>query len=179
MKFSKNMKPLTGTEAAAVAMKQINPDVVAAYPITPQSDIMHCFSQYAADGLVDTDMIRVESEHSAMSACVGASAAGARVMTASSSQGIALMHEIIYIASSTRLPIIMNVVNRALSGPINIHCDHSDTMAERDSGWVQLYCETAQEVYDLTLLAIKSSRKQRYLITYNGLPGWFYNKSCC
>lgn len=164
MKFSKNMKPMTGTEAAGYAMKQINPDVVAAYPITPQSDIMHGFSQYVADGKVDTDLIRVESEHSAMSACVGASAAGARVMTASSSQGIALMHEIIYIASSTRLPIVMNVVNRALSGPINIHCDHSDTMAERDSGWIQLYCETAQEVYDLTLLAMKMAEHEDILL---------------
>ena len=153
--MKRNMKPLTGTEASALAMKQINPDVVAAYPITPQSDIMHSFAQYVADGKVDSELIRVESEHSAMSACVGASASGARVMTASSSQGIALMHEIIYIASSTRLPIIMNVVNRALSGPINIHCDHSDTMAERDSGWVQIYCENAQEVYDITLLSLR------------------------
>ena len=148
----KNRKPLTGTEAAGYAMKQINPDVVAAYPITPQSDIMHGFSQYVADGKVDTDLIRVESEHSAMSACVGASAAGARVMTATAANGLALMHEIVYIAASTRLPIVMNVVNRALSGPINIHCDHSDSMAERDSGWIQLYCETAQEVYDLTII---------------------------
>jgi len=160
----KNKKPLTGAEAASLAMKQINPDVVAAYPITPQTDIMHSFSQYVADGKVDTELIRVESEHSAMSACVGASAAGARVMTASSSQGIALMHEIIYIASSTRLPIIMNVVNRALSGPINIHCDHSDTMAERDSGWIQLYCENAQEVYDLTILAIKLAEHKDILL---------------
>jgi len=164
MKFSKNMKPLTGTEAAALAMKQINPDVVAAYPITPQSDIMHSFAQYVADGKVDSELIRVESEHSAMSACVGASAAGARVMTASASQGIALMHEIIYIAASTRLPIIMNVVNRALSGPINIHCDHSDTMAERDSGWVQIYCENAQEVYDLTLLSIRLAENNKILL---------------
>ncbi len=162
--MEKNKKPLTGAEAASLAMKQINPDIVAAYPITPQTDIMHSFSQYVADGKVDTELIRVESEHSAMSACVGASAAGARVMTASSSQGIALMHEIIYIASSTRLPIVMNVVNRALSGPINIHCDHSDTMAERDSGWIQLYCETAQEVYDLTILALKIAEQKDILL---------------
>ncbi len=162
--MAKNKKPLTGAESAALAMKQINPDVVAAYPITPQTDIMHSFSQYVADGKVDTELIRVESEHSAMSACVGASASGARVMTASSSQGIALMHEIIYIASSTRLPIVMNVVNRALSGPINIHCDHSDTMAERDSGWIQLYCETAQEVYDLNLLGLKLAEHKDILL---------------
>ncbi len=161
---TKNNKPLTGAEAVALAMKQINPDVVAAYPITPQTDIMHSFSQYVADGKVDSELIRVESEHSAMSACVGASASGARVMTASSSQGIALMHEIIYIAASTRLPIIMNVVNRALSGPINIHCDHSDTMAERDSGWIQLYCENAQEVYDLTILSLRLAENNNIML---------------
>jgi pyruvate ferredoxin oxidoreductase alpha subunit len=164
MKKIKDKKPLTGAEAAALAMKQINPDIVAAYPITPQTDIMHSFSQFVADGKVDTELIRVESEHSAMSACVGASAAGARVMTATAANGLALMHEIVYIAASTRLPIVMNVVNRALSGPINIHCDHSDTMAERDSGWIQLYCETAQEVYDLTILAMKLAEHKDILL---------------
>ncbi|MBC7331774.1 MAG: pyruvate ferredoxin oxidoreductase [Synergistetes bacterium] len=147
--------PLTGNAAFAEAMRQINPDVVAAYPITPQTEIMMTFAQFVADGLVDTELVTVESEHSAMSACVGAAAAGARVMTATSSQGLALMHEIVYIASSTRLPIVMGVVNRALSAPINIHCDHSDAMAERDSGWIQIYSETAQEVYDHALLAIR------------------------
>lgn len=147
--------PITGDEAAAEAMRQINPDVVAAYPITPQTEIVMNFAQFAADGVVDTEMIPVESEHSAMSACVGSSASGARTMTATSSQGLALMWEILYIASSLRLPIVMPVVNRTLSGNINIHCDHSDTMGARDSGWIQLYCENAQEVYESTIIAVR------------------------
>ena len=147
--------PLTGDQAAAYAMKQIDPDVVAAYPITPQTEIVMNFSQYVADGKVSTEMIPVESEHSAMSACVGAAAAGARTMTATSANGLALMWEIVYIAASTRLPIVMPVVNRALSGPINIHCDHSDTMGTRDSGWIQIYCENAQEVYESIIMAVK------------------------
>lgn len=151
--------PLTGNAAFAEAMRQINPDVVAAYPITPQTEIMMTFAEFVADGLVDTELVTVESEHSAMSACVGASAAGARVMTATSAQGLALMHEIVYIASALRLPIVMGVVNRALSAPINIHCDHADTMAERDSGWIQIYSETAQEVYDHTILAVRLAER--------------------
>ncbi|MFW5852957.1 MAG: pyruvate ferredoxin oxidoreductase, partial [Nanoarchaeota archaeon] len=151
----KTMKGLTGADASAEAMKQINPDVVPAYPITPQTPVMHAFTKFVADGDVQTEMILVESEHSAMSASVGASAAGARVMTATSANGLALMHEIVYIASSSRLPIVMNIVNRALSGPINIHCDHSDTMAERDSGWIQIYSATAQEAYDNTIMAMR------------------------
>lgn len=146
---------VTGDAAAAYAMKQINPDVVAAFPITPQTEIVMNFSQYIADGEVDTLMIPVESEHSAMSACVGASAAGARTMTATSANGLALMWEILYIASSTRLPVVMPVVNRALSAPINIHCDHSDTMGARDSGWIQIYCENAAEVYENVILAVR------------------------
>lgn len=153
--MSKKLLALTGNDAAAYAMKQINPDVVAAYPITPQTSLMEKFAQYVADGEIDTEVILVESEHSAMSACVGASAAGARVMTATSSQGLALMWEVCYIASGYRLPIVMPLVNRALSGPINIHCDHSDAMGIRDSGWIQLWSENAQEVYDNLLQAIK------------------------
>ena len=149
------IKALTGSGAAAYAMKQINPDVVPVYPITPQTEIGEQYSKYIADNLVDSEMIYVESEHSAMSACVGASAAGARTMTATSSQGFALMWEILSIASGLRLPIVMHVVNRALSGPINIHCDHSDSMGGRDLGWIQLYSENAQEVYDNTILAQK------------------------
>ncbi len=147
--------PLNGDDAAAYAMKQIDPDVVAAYPITPQTELMQNFSQFVADGEVQTELIVAESEHSAMSACVGASAAGGRVMTATSSQGLALMWEILYIASSYRLPVIMNVINRTLSGPINIHCDHSDTMGARDSGWLQLYGENPQEAYDNTIQAVR------------------------
>ena len=146
---------LTGADAVAFGMRQINPDVVAAFPITPQTEIMQRFSQFYADGIVDTEMILVESEHSAMSAVVGAAAAGARSMTATSANGLALMWEIVYIAASTRLPIVMNVVNRALSGPINIHCDHSDSMGCRDSGWLQIYSENGQEAYENTIFAVK------------------------
>ncbi len=146
---------LTGNEAAALVMRQVNPDVVAAYPITPQTDIVQYFAGFVADGKVDTQFVTVESEHSAMSACVGAAAAGARAMTATSSQGMAYMFEVVYIAASLRLPIVMAVVNRALSGPINIHCDHSDSMGVRDSGWIQLYSENAQEVYDNLVQAVR------------------------
>lgn len=144
---------LTGNDAAGTAMKQINPDVVATFPITPQTELMHKFAEFYANGEVDSEMVLVESEHSAMSACVGAAAAGARTMTATSSAGMALMWEILYIASSLRLPIVMPLVNRALSGPINIHNDHSDSMGARDTGWIQLFSENAQEAYDQTLLA--------------------------
>src|SRR3989339_1277678 len=148
-------KALTGGEAVAEAMRQVNPEVVAAYPITPQTIIMEKFSEFVADGIVDTELICVESEHSAMSACVGASAAGIRTMTASSSAGLALMWEILGVASGLRLPIVMAVANRALSAPINIHCDHSDAMGCRDHGWIMLFCENAQEAYDATILAVK------------------------
>ncbi len=151
----KKAKALTGAEAVANAMRQIEPHVVAAYPITPQTPIVEYFAKFVADGIVRTEMIPVESEHSAMSAVVGAAAAGARAMTATSANGLALMHEVVYIAASSRLPIVMPVVNRALSAPINIHCDHSDAMAERDSGWIQFYVENNQEAYDLTILAVK------------------------
>ena len=152
---------LTGNVACAEAMRQINPDVVAAYPITPQTTIVEEFSTYVANGSVDTEYVTVESEHSAMSASVGASAAGARVITATSSQGLALMWEVLYIASSLRLPIVMHNVNRTLSGPINIHCDHQDSMGARDSGWIQLYCENAQEAYDATIQAVRIAEDSR------------------
>jgi pyruvate ferredoxin oxidoreductase alpha subunit len=145
---------LSGNEAIAMAMRQINPDVVAAYPITPQTSTVQAFADYVADGRVDTEFVTVESEHSAMSACVGASAAGARVMTATSSNGLALMWEILYIAASSRCPIVMSLVNRALSGPINIHCDHSDVMGMRDSGWIILFSENGQEAYDNLIQAV-------------------------
>ena len=133
MSDKKNLKAKTGNEAMAEAMRQINPDVVAAYPITPATEIVQIFSQYVADGLVNTEFVAVESEHSALSACIGASAAGARAMTGTSSQGLALMYEMMYIASGLRLPIVIAEVNRALSAPINIHGDQSDTMCARDS----------------------------------------------
>ncbi len=150
---------MTGADAAGEAMRQINPDVVAAYPITPQTPVMHKFAHYVANGEVDTEFVTVESEHSAMSATVGASAAGARAMTATSANGLALMFEVVYIAASDRLPIVMEVVNRALSGPINIHCDHSDSMACRDSGWIQLYSENPEEVYENSIIALRLAEK--------------------
>jgi pyruvate ferredoxin oxidoreductase alpha subunit len=152
---TKKVIVLTGNDAVAEAMRQVNPDVVPAYPITPQTELMHKFADYVSDGDVKTEFVLVESEHSAMSAAVGASAAGSRVMTATSANGLALMWEIIYIAASTRCPIVMAVVNRALSGPINIHCDHSDSMGARDAGWIQLHSENAQEVYDNVLQAVR------------------------
>jgi pyruvate ferredoxin oxidoreductase alpha subunit len=144
---------LTGGEAVAHALRQIAPDVVPVYPITPQTPIIQTFSSLVADGAVDTEIVNVESEHSAMSAAIGAALAGARTATATSSQGLALMAEVVYIAASMRAPVVMAVGNRALSGPINIHCDHSDAMLVRDSGVVQLFAENAQEAYDLTVMA--------------------------
>ena len=145
----------TGDEAVAYAAKQCDIDVVAAYPITPQTIIVERFSDYVANGEVDTEFLHVESEHSAMSACVGASLAGGRVFTSTASQGLALMHEVLYLASGLRCPIVMAVVNRALSAPINIHGDQSDMMGSRDCGWIQLYAENGQEAYDLTIQAFK------------------------
>ncbi len=145
-------------------MKQINPDVCAAYPITPATEIMQIFAQYVADGLVDTELVTVESEHSAMSATIGAAAAGARSMTATSSQGLALMWEMLYIASGLRLPIVMPMVNRALSAPINIHCDHSDSMGARDAGWIHIFCENGQEAYDSTIQAMRISEHPDVLL---------------
>ncbi len=145
----------TGNTVVAEAMRQCKPDVVAAYPITPQTTIVEEFAAFVAKGRVHTEYVTVESEHSAMSACIGASAAGARVMTATSSQGLALMWEELYIASGMRLPIVMANANRALSAPINIHCDHSDVMGARDAGWIMLFAETAQEAYDNTIMAVR------------------------
>ncbi len=199
-------RALTGAQAMANAMRQINPDVVAAYPITPQTPIMEQFAKFVADGIVDTELIRVESEHSAMSATMGASASGARAMTATSSVGLALMFEVVNAAAGLRLPIVMGVANRALSSPINIHCDHSDTMACRDAGWIQFYSENAQEVYENALLAmrlsemfnvpsmviqdgfitshcvtnvslLKDSVVKRYVGTYKPKDSLFFNKS--
>ncbi|MEM2094040.1 MAG: pyruvate ferredoxin oxidoreductase, partial [Candidatus Bathyarchaeia archaeon] len=144
-----------GNEAVAFAVKQCNVGVVAAYPITPQTIIVEALSQYVADGDVETEFICVESEHSALSACIGSSLAGVRVFTATASQGLALMHEALYAASGLRCPIVMAVANRALSAPINIHADHSDMMGSRDCGWIQIYVENVQEAYDWTIMAFK------------------------
>ena len=144
---------LSGNEASAMAMKQINPDVVAAFPITPSTEIPQYFSTFVSNGSVDTEFVAVESEHSAMSACIGAEAAGARAMTATSANGLSLMWEMIYIASSLRLPIVMSLVNRAVSGPLNIHNDHSAAMGVRDAGWIMLFSENNQEAYDNLIMA--------------------------
>lgn len=152
---------MSGNEAAAEAMRQINPDVVGAFPITPSTEIPQYFSKFVADGAVDTGFIAVESEHSAMSTCIGASAAGARAMTATSSCGLAFMWELFYVAASSRLPIVLSVVNRALSGPININNDHSDSMGAKDSGWIQLYAESNQEAYDNTIQAVRIAEATR------------------
>ena len=145
---------LSGNEAVAIAMRQINPDVMGAFPITPSTEIPQYFSSYVANGEVDTEFVAVESEHSAMSTCIGAQAAGARAVTATSSCGMALMWELLYVAASDRLPITMALVNRALTGPININNDHSDSMGARDTGWIQLYSENNQEAYDNFLMAM-------------------------
>ena len=155
---------LSGNEAAATAMKQINPDVVAAFPITPSTEIPQYFSTFVANGAVDTEFVAVESEHSAMSACIGAEAAGARAMTATSANGLSLMWEMIYIASSLRLPIVLSLVNRAVSGPLNIHNDHSDAMGVRDSGWIMLFSENNQEAYDNTLMAHRIAENEKVML---------------
>src|SRR6056297_3525242 len=160
--MSKNKKPktaLTGGYAVGEAIHQINPDVMAVYPITPQTPIVEYFAKKVANGEADTEIIPVESEHSAMSACIGSCASGARTMTASSSQGIMYMMEVLPVASSMRLPIVMAVVNRAISGPINIHGDQSDAMAMREHGWMQIFSENTQEAYDNTLIAVKLAEK--------------------
>ena len=146
---------LSGNEAVAEALRQINPDVMAAFPITPSTEIPQYFSKLVANGQVDSEFIPVESEHSAMSAVIGSEAAGARSVTATSSAGLALMWEELYLAASNRLPCVLTLVNRALSGPININCDHSDSMGARDSGWIQIYAENNQEVYDNLVMAYR------------------------
>ena len=155
---------LSGNEATAIAMKQINPDVVAAFPITPSTEIPQYFSTFVANGDVDTEFVAVESEHSAMSATIGAEAAGARAMTATSANGLSLMWEMIYIASSLRLPIVMALVNRAISGPLNIHNDHSDAMGVRDAGWIMLFSENNQEAYDNMLMAHRIAEHKDVLL---------------
>ena len=155
---------LSGNEAVANAIRQINPDVIAAFPITPSTEIPQYVSQFKANGQIDTEFVTVESEHSAISATAGAEAAGVRAMTATSSAGFALMHEMLYVVASDRLPVVMAVVNRALTGPININNDHSDSMGSRDSGWMQLYSENAQEAYDNMLMAHRIAEDPEVLL---------------
>ena len=148
---------LSGNEAIATAMRQIDPDVFAAFPITPSTEIPQYFAQYVADGKVGTEYVTVESEHSSMSTCIGAAAVGARAVTATSSAGLAFMYEVLYVAASSRLPITLACVNRTLTGPININNDHSDSMGARDAGWLQIYAENNQEAYDNYLQAMRIS----------------------
>ncbi len=149
------LKTLNGNQTIAEAVRQVDPDVMAAYPITPSTAIVETIAQFKADGLVTGEFVCPESEHSAMSVCIGAAAAGGRVMTATASQGLALMWEMLYIAAGLRLPIVAGIANRALSAPINIHGDHSDTMGARDSGWIQIYSENCQEAYDNFIQAFR------------------------
>jgi pyruvate ferredoxin oxidoreductase alpha subunit len=155
---------LNGDEAVAWAVKQSNVDFVSAYPITPQTIIVERISEFVNNGEADLEFVAVESEHSALSACIGAAAAGARAFTATAANGLQLMHEVLYIAASLRLPIVMAVANRAPSGPINIHCDHNDSMGQRDSGWIQIYSEDAQEVYDNTIQAFRIAEHRDVLL---------------
>ena len=160
MSYDKNkIKAMTGGTAAAEFLRQVNPDVMAVYPITPQTPIIETFAKMKADGKVSTEIIQVESEHSAISAAIGASAAGARSITATSSQGLAYMFEMLYIASGLRLPVFMYLSARALSAPLNIHGDHSDVMGVRDAGWIQIFSENAQEAYDNGMIAMKLAEK--------------------
>ncbi len=154
----------TGNQMVAEALRQVDPDVMAAYPITPQTTIVENFAKYVADGLVHTELVDMESEHSALSACIGSSCAGARVATATASQGLAYMWEELHIAAGMRCPIVMANANRTLSAPINIHCDHSDIMGARDTGWIIFFAETAQEAYDNTILAFKIAEDPRVLL---------------
>ena len=146
---------MSGNEAVANALRQINPDVFPMFPITPSTEIPQYFANYVSNGLVDTEFITVESEHSSMSAAIGASAAGARALTATSSAGLAFMWEVLGVAASHRVPVVLAAVCRALTGPLNINCDHSDTMGARDLGWIQLYAETNQEAYDNMVMAYR------------------------
>ena len=167
------MMALGGDQAVAYAVKQSDVDVVAAYPITPQTIIVEKFSEYVANGEVETNFVCVESEHSAMAASISASATGARAFTATGSAGLALMHEMLFVASGCRTPVVMAIANRALSAPLNIHCDHSDTMAQRDSGWIQLYAENAQEAYDSILQAFRIAENLDVLLPVMvGLDGF-------
>ena len=154
-KVDQKMMALAGDQAVAYAAKQSDVDVVAAYPITPQTIIVEKFSEYVANGEVETEFVCTESEHSAMAASLAASVTGARAFTASASAGLALMHEMLFVTSGCRAPVVMAIANRALSAPLNIHGDHSDSMAQRDSGWIQLYAENSQEAYDLIIQAFK------------------------
>ncbi len=169
---------MMGDEAVAYAVKQADVDVVAAYPITPQTIIVERLSEYVANGELNASFIQAESEHSAISICVGASLAGARVFTSTASQGLALMHEILHAASSMRAPMVMAIANRALNSPLNIHCDHSDVMNARDTGWIHLFATSVQEAYDLTLMAFRLGEDSSILLPVSvNLDGFILSHS--
>lgn len=171
-------KILNGNEAVAEAVKQINPDVMAAYPITPSTKIVETIAKYVADGDITGEFVCPESEHSAMSVCIGAASAGGRVMTATASQGLALMWEILHIAAALRLPIVAAIANRSLSAPINIHGDHSDSMGARDSGWIQVYSENCQEAYDNFIQAFRIAENHKVMTPVMvGLDGFIISHS--
>ena len=169
---------LNGDEAVAYAVKQSDVDVVAAYPITPQTIIVEKFSEYVANGEVQTEFVCTESEHSALAACLAASVTGARTFTASASAGLALMHEMLFVTSGCRAPVVMAIANRALSAPLNIHGDQSDSMAQRDSGWIQMYVESAQETYDSIIQAFRIAEDLQVLLpVIVGLDGFTLSHS--
>ncbi len=164
---------MSGDEAIAFGVKQSDVDVVAAYPITPQTIIVEKFSEYVANGEVETEFVCTESEHSALAASLAASVTGARAFTATASAGLALMHEMLFVTSGCRSPVVMAVANRALSAPLNIHGDHSDSIAQRDSGWIQLYVENAQEAYDTVIQAFRIAENFSVLLPVMvGLDGF-------
>ncbi len=174
----KSTKILNGNQTIAEAVRQIDPDVIAAYPITPSTAIVETIASFRADGLITGEFVCPESEHSAMSVCIGAASAGGRVMTATCSQGLALMWEMLYIAAGLRLPIVAAIANRALSAPINIHGDHSDTMGARDSGWIQIYSENCQEAYDNFIQAFRIGEHSDVLTpVFVGLDGFIISHS--
>jgi len=170
--------PMTGAYAAAEAMRQINPGVVAAYPITPQTPIIERFAEFVADGEVDTEFVLPESEHSALTIAQGAQAAGVRAMTASASQGLGFMWEVLPVTSGLRLPVLMNVATRALSAPLNIHCDHSDVMNCKDLGWLQFFCENPQEVYDYNFLALRLAEHPKVSLPAMVIEDGFVTSHC-
>jgi pyruvate ferredoxin oxidoreductase alpha subunit len=164
---------LNGDEAVAYAVKQSDVDVVAAYPITPQTIIVERFGEYVANGEVQTEFICTESEHSALAACLAAASTGVRTFTASASAGLALMHEMLSVTSGSRMPVVMAVANRALSAPLNINGDQSDSMAQRDTGWIQIYVENAQEAYDSIIQAFRIAEDTQVLLpVIIGLDGF-------
>jgi len=172
-KVDQKMMALAGDQAVAYAAKQSDVDVVAAYPITPQTIIVEKFSDYVANGEVEAEFVCTESEHSAITASLAASVTGARAFTASASAGLALMHEMLFVTSGCRAPVVMAVANRSLSAPLNIHGDHSDSMAQRDSGWIQIYAENSQEAYDLIIQAFKIAEDNDVLLPVMiGLDGF-------